>query len=220
MISKIVAMKKHISLLIFFAICLSGDAQENSAAKLGVDFPKYIGNAKESYKKNDLEDTRYNLMLSMQQLDMKVGEEILKILPEKMDTMTAAKNLDNVTATSGFIGTSIHREYGLNQINKVDVDIITNSPLVASLNAYLNNPMMASMGGRKAMKVDGYKGSYTYEVRDETDNSGQQVKRSYAEMQIPVFSSLITVKSSNISEDAFVKMLNTIPVSKLASMVK
>jgi hypothetical protein len=70
------------------------------------------------------------------------------------------------------------------------------------------------------MKVDGYKGSYTYEVRDETDNSGQQVKRSYAEMQIPVFSSLITVKSSNISEDAFVKMLNTIPVSKLASMVK
>jgi len=70
------------------------------------------------------------------------------------------------------------------------------------------------------MKVDGYKGSYTYEVRDETDNSGNQVKRPYAEMQIPVFSSLITVKCSNMNEDAFVKMLNTVPVSKIAEMVK
>jgi hypothetical protein len=213
-------MKKIISLIIVVVCCLMVSAQGNSSAKLGADFPKYMGNAKESYKKNDLEDTRYNLMLSMQQLDMKVGEEILKILPEKMDSMAMAKNFDNVMATSGFIGTSIHREYGLNQQNKVDVDIITNSPLVASLNTWLNNPMMANMGGRKAMKVDGYKGSYTYEVRDETDVSGNQVKRSYAEMQIPVFSSLITVKCSNMNEDAFVKMLNTVPVSKVAEMVK
>jgi hypothetical protein len=213
-------MKKIISLIIVVVCCLMVSAQGNSSAKLGADFPKYMGNAKESYKKNDLEDTRYNLMLSMQQLDMKVGEEILKILPEKMDSMAMAKNFDNVMATSGFIGTSIHREYGSTQQNKVDVDIITNSPLVASLNAWLNNPMMANMGGRKAMKVDGYKGSYTYEVRDETDVSGNQVKRSYAEMQIPVFSSLITVKCSNMNEDAFVKMLNTVPVSKVAEMVK
>jgi hypothetical protein len=123
-------------------------------------------------------------------------------------------------ATSGFIGTSIHREYGATQQNKVEVDLITNSPMVASVNAWLNNPMMANMGGRKAMKVDGYKGSYTYEVRDETDNSGNQVKKPYAEMQIPVFSSLITVRCSNMNEDAFVKMLNTIPVSKIAEMVK
>ncbi|HLO79725.1 MAG TPA: hypothetical protein VK166_02135 [Chitinophagaceae bacterium] len=213
-------MKKIIILFILGATCLTGRAQGNSSGKLGADFPKYIGNAKEAFRKNDLEDTRYNLMLSMQQLDMKVGEEILKILPEKMDSMALSKNFDNVMATSGFIGTSIHREYGVTQQNKVEVDIITNSPLVGSLNAWLNNPMMANMGGRKAMKVDGYKGSYTYEVRDETDNSGNQVKRPYAEMQIPVFSSLITVKCSNMNEDAFVKMLNTVPVSKIAEMVK
>jgi hypothetical protein len=213
-------MKKIIAVLILASGCLIGRAQGNSSGKLGADFPKYLGNAKESYKKNDLEDTRYNLMLSMQQLDMKVGEEILKVLPEKMDSMSMAKQLDNVMATSGFIGTSIHREYGTVQKNKVDVDIITNSPLVASVNAWLNNPMMANMGGRKAMKVDGYKGSYTYEVRDETDNSGNQLKVPYSEMQIPVFSSLITIKCSNMSEDAFVKMLNTVPVSKIAEMVK
>jgi hypothetical protein len=213
-------MKKIITLFIFIASCLPGRSQGNASGKLGADFPKYISNAKESFKKNDLEDTRYNLMLSMQQLDMKVGEEILKILPEKMDTMNMAKNFDNVMATSGFIGTSIHREYGKTQKYKVEVDLITNSPLVASVNTWLNNPMMANMGGRKAMKVDGYKGSYTYEARDETDSAGNPVKVPYAEMQIPVFSSLITVKSANMNEDAFVKMLNTIPVSKIAEMVK
>ncbi len=213
-------MKKFIIFFILITNSLFCISQGKPTGSLGSDFPKYIGNAKESYKKNDLEDTRYNLMLSMQQLDMKVGEEILKILPEKMDSMTLAKNFDNVMATSGFIGTSIHREYGSTPKNKVEVDLITNSPLVASVNAWLNNPMMANMGGRKAMKVDGYKGSYTYEARDETDSAGNPVKVPYAEMQIPVFSSMITIKSTNMKEDAFVKMLNTVPVSKIAEMVK
>jgi hypothetical protein len=185
------------------------------------DFSKYIATAKTSFAKPDLEDTRYNLMLALQQLDMKVGQEILKILPDKMDSLSAQKGKDNVMAnTAGFIGTTIHREYGLTQKNKVDVDIVSNSPLVASLNAWLNNPMFASMGGRKSMKVDGYKGSYTYELSESTDAAGNAIKTSRSEMQIPIFSSLVTVKCDNMKEDDFIKMLNTVPVSKIAEMLK
>jgi hypothetical protein len=185
------------------------------------DFSKYIATAKTSFAKPDLEDTRYNLMLALQQLDMKVGQEILKVLPEKLDTMMAQKKNDNVMANSaGFIGTTIHREYGTSQKNKVDVDIVSNSPMVASLNAWLNNPMFAQMGGRKAMKVDGYKGSYTFETSESTDASGNAVKTPRSEMQIPVSSSLITIKCENMKEDDFVKMLNAFPVSKIAEMVK
>jgi len=185
------------------------------------DFAKYMSTARTSFAKPDLEDTRYNLMLALQQLDMKVGEEILKILPEKMDSLTAQKNKDNILAnSSGFIGTTIHREYGVTYANKVDIDIVSNSPMVASLNAWLNNPMMAQMGGRKAMKVDGYKGSYTFENSESTDTSGKAVKTSRSEMQIPIFSSLVTVKCENMKEDDFVKMLNTLPVSKIAEMLK
>ncbi len=185
------------------------------------DYAKYIGTARTSFSKPDLEDTRYNLMLALQQLDMKVGQEILKILPEKMDSLTAQKKLDNIMANSaGWIGTTIHREYGMSQQNKVEVDIVSNSPMVASLNAWLNNPMFAQMGGRKAMKVDGYKGSYTYEVSESTDASGNAIKTPRSEMQIPIFSSLVTVKCDNMKEDDFVKMLNTLPISKIAEMLK
>ena len=185
------------------------------------DYSKYMATAKTSYAKPDLEDTRYNLMLALQQLDMKVGEEILKILPEKMDTLVAQKKNDNIMANSaGWIGTTIHREYGMTYKNKVDVDIVSNSPMVASLNAWLNNPMFAQMGGRKAMKVDGYKGSYTFEMTETTDTSGNAIKTPRSEMQIPIFSSLITIKCENMKEDDFVKMLNTLPISKIAEMLK
>jgi len=192
-----------------------------TAATAQADFAKYVTTAKTSYAKPDLEDTRYNLMLALQQLDMKVGQEILKVLPEKIDTISAQKKNDNVAANSaGFIGTTIHRDYGSLQTNKLEVDIVSNSPLVASLNAWLNNPMFAQMSGRKAMKVDGYKGSYTYELSESTDAAGNTVKIPRSEMQIPIFSSLITVKCDFMTEDQFVKALNTIPVSKIAEMLK
>jgi hypothetical protein len=88
------------------------------------------------------------------------------------------------------------------------------------LNGFINNPLLANMGGRKAMKVDGYKGSYIYEVREQTDASGKVTSVPVAEMQIPVSTSLVTIRSSGLSEDAFIKLMNTVPVSKIAALLK
>ena len=71
-------MKKLSLLFLSIIFCLTIFAQ--------ADYTKYMASAKTSYTKPDLEDARYNLMLALQQLDMKVGQEILKILPEKMDS--------------------------------------------------------------------------------------------------------------------------------------
>lgn len=196
---------------------LGGSAQQRTTG--GNDYGKHLASAKNAYQKNDLEDTHYQLMLSLQQLDMKVGEEILKIMPEAIDSLKSVKSRDQVTAMSGtIIGTSIHREYVAT--SRMEVDIVSNSPLVASLNAWLKNPILAGATGRKAMKLDGYKGSYTYETRDESDASGKMSRVSIGEMQIPVYSSLITIKCRNIPEDAFVKLMNTVPVSRIAEMLK
>jgi hypothetical protein len=210
-------MRQYTIILLFLAFSLPCLAQKSSNP--GTDFGKYMATAKTSYKGNDLEDTHYQLLLSLQQLDMKVGEEILKIMPENMDSLKALKDKDHVNAASGtFIGTSIHREYGSK--SNMEVDIISNSPMVGALNAWLNNPMLAGASGKKAMKVDGYKGSYTYEMRDQYDDAGKSSKVGVGEMQIPIYSSLVTIKSKGISEDAFVKLMNTIPVSRIANMLK
>jgi hypothetical protein len=218
-------MKKLLLLIsVFFAI--GAAAQQKTTAPvsgkpgaLGADYPKYLNASRDAYKKSDLEDTHYNLMLTLQQLDMKIGEEILKILPENMDTLKGNKANDNVSAMTGtVIGTTIHRDYGM--VNKLDVDVMSNSPLVSMLNGFINNPLLANMGGRKAMKVDGYKGSYIYEVREQTDASGKVTSVPVAEMQIPVSTSLVTIRSSGLSEDAFIKLMNTVPVSKIAALLK
>jgi hypothetical protein len=218
-------MKLFITIVLIVG-CISATAQQKTTAPvsgkpgaLGADYPKYLTASRDAYKKSDLEDTHYNLMLTLQQLDMKIGEEILKILPENMDTLKGNKANDNVAAMTGtVIGTTIHRDYGL--ANKLEVDVMSNSPLVAMLNGFINNPLMANLGGRKAMKVDGYKGSYTYEVREQTDAAGKVTSVPVAEMQIPVSSSLVTIKATGLSEDVFVKLMNTVPVSKIAELLK
>ena len=217
-------MKRFLT-FVFFLGFMSSFAQQKPAAvsakpgALGADYPKYLTASRDAYKKNDLEDTHYNLMLTLQQLDMKIGEEVLKVLPENMDSLKGNKDHDNVAAMTGsVIGTAIHRDYGT--VNILEVDVMSNSPLVSMLNGFINNPLLANMGGRKAMKVDGYKGSYTYEVRDLTDASGKVIKQPVAEMQIPVSTSLVTIKATGLSEDVFIKMMNTVPVSKIADLLK
>lgn len=218
-------MKLFIS-IVLVASCFSALGQQKTTTPvsgkpgaLGADYPKYLNASRDAYKKSDLEDTHYNLMLTLQQLDMKIGEEILKILPEHMDSLKGNKAHDNVSAMTGtVIGTTIHRDYGTT--NKLDVDVMSNSPLVSMLNGFINNPLMANLGGRKAMKVDGYKGSYTYEVREQTDASGKVTSVPVAEMQIPVSSSLVTIKAAGLSEEVFIKLMNTVPVSKIAELLK
>ncbi len=217
-------MKRFLT-FVFLISFMSSFAQQKPAAvsakpgALGADYPKYLTASRDAYKKNDLEDTHYNLMLTLQQLDMKIGEEVLKVLPDNMDSLKGNKDHDNVAAMTGsVIGTAIHRDYGT--VNILEVDVMSNSPLVSMLNGFINNPLLANMGGRKAMKVDGYKGSYTYEVRDLTDASGKVTKQPVAEMQIPVSTSLVTIKATGLSEDVFIKMMNTVPVSKIADLLK
>ncbi len=120
--------------------------------------------------------------------------------------------------TGSVIGTAIHRDYST--VNKLEVDVMSNSPLVAMLNGFINNPLLANMGGRKAMKVDGYKGSCTYEVREETDAAGKVSSVPVAEMQIPISSSLVTIRATCLTEDVLIKMMNTVPVSKIAELLK
>jgi hypothetical protein len=90
----------------------------------------------------------------MQEIDMIIGKEVLKQLPGKMDAFTANSKDDNVTSNVGFIGTTIHRSYG--PANDVDLSINGNSPLITTINAFLNTPLLGGMmsnGNNKVIKV-------------------------------------------------------------------
>lgn len=178
------------------------------------DFDKNLASARSSYSAGNLEDARFAMQQLLQELDITIGQEVLKKLPTKMDAMTVNEKNDNVTANTGLAGVLIHRDYGTAE-KTADIDIMNNSPLIASLNAILSLPFVgnASDGSQKVVKVNGYKGVlHKYENTDSNTAS--------YDVQIPFGSTLLTLKVENTTEADILKMANTIPFSEIAKMVQ
>jgi hypothetical protein len=178
------------------------------------DFAKNLATAKSSYAAGDLENSRFAMQQMMTEVDLAIGREVLKLLPAKLEAMAANTKTDNVTANTGITGVLIHRDYGSGD-RISNIDVMGNSPLVASLNAILQLPFMANSGDgtQKVIKVDGYKGILQKSVDTETN------KTDYT-LQIPINSSLLTMVVPNSTEAEVIKMANTIPVSQIAKMVQ
>ena len=178
------------------------------------DFNKHLADAKSSYAAGKLEDSRFAMEQMMQELDITIGKEVLKILPAKLETLNANSASDNVAGTQGFMGVIIHREYGAAG-KKADIDMITNSPLIASINTILSIPFVgnSSDGSQKRVKIEGYKGLLQKNVNPQTN------KTSY-ELQMPFSSTLLTFKVDDADEAQVMKLAGLIPISQIAKMLQ
>lgn len=195
---------KNIATLFLVAISTAALAQ----------FDTHLASAKTEYSKGNLEASRFAMQQMMTELDIQIGKEILTLLPTKFDALAANTKNDNVTANSGLTGCLIHRDYGT-QEKDARIEIMSNSPLVASINAILAIPFMgnSSDGTQKVVKVAGYKSVLQKSVDSETS------QENYT-LQIPLNATLLTLYADKSTEAEILKWANTIPVEKIAKMVQ
>jgi hypothetical protein len=198
-------MKKILLTILTFTSVISAlQAQE---------FNKHLATARTSYTAGKLEDSRFAMQQMMQEIDMITGKEVLKVLPSKMEALNANTANDNVTGASGFAGVVIHRDYGA--ADKIaSIEIISNSPLISSINAILSIPFIGagSNGNQKVIKIEGYKAL----VQKNTDS---ETKMASYDVQVPLGSTLVTLKTQNTTED-IIKLANTIPVAQIAKLLQ
>lgn len=185
------------------------------SASFAQDFKQDMATAKTSYAAGKLEDAHFALLQAMQEIDMIVGKEVLNLLPAKMnDTLnTNAKN-DHVMANTGYLGTTIHRDYG--NMNAASIEIISNSPMIGTLNAFLNTPILGGMmrdENTKIVKVQGYKG------RLEKQGDDGNGKTNY-DLQIPFGNALLTFTVKGTTETDIMTMANTIPLQNIAKLIQ
>lgn len=195
-------MKKILFITAFLAATGVASAQE---------FAKQATTARTAYTAGKLDDSRFAMQQMLQELDMITGKEILKLLPAKMEDKTSVAAKDEVSGASGWAGVVINREYGTGDKN-IDLEIITNSPMIGTLNSLLALPFIANNGDQKVVRIDGYK-ALVQKVSGEGDKSDY-------ELQLPLNSTLITLKAPGYSQDQVIKMASTIPVSQIAKLVQ
>lgn len=198
-------MKNIISAVFFLALTFSLTAQ---------DFDKNLATARASYTSGNLEDARFAIQQMMNDIDIIIGKEVVKILPAKLETLTANTKNDNVSANTGLAGVVIHRDYG-NGEKTSSLDIMSNSPLIGSLNAILSLPFVGNSGDgtQKVVKVQGYKGVLQKSVDTETN------KADYT-LQIPLNNTLLTLAVNDSNEAEILKMANQIPVPQIVKLVQ
>lgn len=178
------------------------------------DFSKNIASARTAYSSGDLEEARFAMQQMLNDLDMAIGREVLKMLPAKMGSVASNSANDNVTTNTGLTGVVIHRDYGSGE-KVFNLDLMSNSPLVASINAILSIPFMGNSGDgtQKVIKIDGYKGMLQKSVDEET-------KKTDYTIQVPIGSTLLTFTAPDTSEEEAIRMVNTIPLSEITKMVQ
>lgn len=197
-------MKKYIILTL---ISLSGLATAQ-------EFDKNLATAKSSYAAGNLEDARFAMEQMLRDLDVTIGKEILKMLPEKMGTMNKNAADDNVTGGAGVAaGLFVHRTYGVDP-KSVNMDIINNSPLMSGLSAMLALPVMGTGDpNQKQVKVQGYKSLLRKELDSDTG------KTNY-ELQVPFNNTLLTLKATDSNETEILGFANLIPLAKIAQFAQ
>ncbi len=199
-------MKYIITLTAVLVYSLTGIAQ---------DFTIAMTTAKTAYNAGKLEETHFALQQAMQEVDLIVGKEVLKLLPPKIDSLSTNTKDDNVASNVGYVGATIHRSYGKTG-RKADLSIISNSPLVTMMNTFLNTPILGGMmndGKTKTVKVQGYK------ARLEKKPGSIDDKNDY-ELQMPLGSALITFKVDDCTDTQILDLANTIPFQQIAKLIQ
>ena len=184
-----------------------------TTATFSQNFATDIATAKTSYAAGNLEDAHFALQQAMQEIDIIIGKQVISLLPANMGSFVANTKEDNVMSNVGFMGSTIHRTWGQN--DSVDVSIIGNSPMITTLNAFLNTPLLGGMmsnGNNKIIKIQGYKGQLT-----KSDEGNGQLDYT---IQIPLGNSLVTFTAKNTTDTQITTWANTLPLQQIAKLLQ
>ena len=196
----------YITALAILSLLASNVSAQDAAAKLN--------EAETAYSSKNLENTRYALQQALIEINKAVGKDILDLLPKALSGLDVVTKEDNVSGAAGFAGLFVNRNYG--QAEKtIKIEIISDSPMLAGLNAMLAMPMI--MGNtdpnQKRMKISGYKAMLQKSSSDETNVS-------YT-LQIPLNQALFTLHTKGIPVDNdVIAIANGLPLDQIAKLAQ
>ena len=184
-----------------------------SEIALGQDVNAKLDDASSAYKSNDLENTRFALQQSLAELDVLVGQEILSRLPDQLAGNSFDAQNDQVSGNAaGLRGVFVQRSYP-GETKSVEIELVTDSPLLSALSGYLTNPLFASVAGgnQKVIKIDSYKAMLQ---KDENDPL-------HYEVQVPIDQSLFIIRYDGFdSENEVTGIAKQVGIGRIAPLLK
>jgi hypothetical protein len=176
------------------------------------DVNKNLADAETSYKSGSYGEARYAVQQAMLGVEMEIGQEILKSLPETISGLKKLEKEDQVTSTGwGWAGLTIQRVYTNNDDKELTVIVANNSVWMSAVNMYMTNGAYSQTNGGeqnwKHTKVKGHKAIIEY-----SDDSGYKLSVPLGQ------SSILVYEGVNFASEQ--EMINTASMIDIDSIKK
>lgn len=184
-----------------------GGGLDNSAPNV----KENIKSAQDAFSSKNYSDARYAAKQAMMGVELEIGQNILKSLPDKVDGLSPVPDDDKVTSTgAGFAGLFITRNYQKDD-KQFKVTVENNAVLLSSVNMYLDNTYTQTNGQNKdkvkRTKFKNYRAIIQYD-----ENSGYTLSVPFGQ------SSVLVMQGINYAnETALMTAANQIDIDKIKS---
>lgn len=178
------------------------------------DVKQNIADAESAYKSGSYGEARYNVQQAMLGVEMEIGNQVLKSLPESISGLNKDASADQVTSSGyGWAGLTIHREYNDSNDKQFRVTVANNSVWMSAVNMYLaNGGYSQTTGGEQNWKQTKLKGNRA--IIEYNEGSGYK-------LSVPIGqSSLIVYEGVNFaSEPDMMKAAETVDIDGIKKML-
>lgn len=179
-----------------------------SSPILADDVTDSISEALKQYNNGELADAVQSLDYASQLIRQKKGGQLEAYLPEPIPGWKAEAAKSQALGSAMFGGgVTAERSY-VKDGSRVEVKIITDSPLMQAMMMMFSNPMMATADGGKLEKIGGEKAIVKYS----NDNKDGSISMVIANRF------LITVEGTDVARQDLIAFAQGIDFKKLAAM--
>lgn len=175
-----------------------------------------LADAEAAYKKNQYGDSRFSVQQAMLGVEMMIGKEILKGLPDSIAPMKEDTTSDKVTSSGwGWVGLTMEREYRQNadkDPKELSFTLANNAAWMQAINLYLSGGYAQSSGETqnwKQTRLKGHKGVIEFD------------KSSGYKISVPIGqTSLLILQGVNFTtEQDFMTACNAFDIDKIKAQL-
>ncbi|HJW30903.1 MAG TPA: hypothetical protein VJ508_16830 [Saprospiraceae bacterium] len=165
----------------------------------------FITEAQGYLANKDYKNAQLSLTDAINEINNLVAQQVAQMLPKTVNGLSADGEGQVNTAGMGMMGGGItitqNYKNPTKPENTAEVQIMANSPMLATMNMALGNPAMMGQG-YKSVRVGSHRTIMKTEMQDFTDDNNNSKQIRSSEIQIPLSTNLITINARGFATEA------------------
>ena len=190
-------MKKTLLFALISFACLRLSAQSQAET--------YIKEAQDFLAQKNYKQAQMSLQDAINDLNVILATQIAESLPDEVNGLKSTGEENANAGAMGMLGggMTIQKNYAhpTKKENTAELMIVANSPMMAAMNMYINNPAMLGQG-YKSVRVGTRRAILKNEMEDFYDDNGSSKQIRSTELQIPLSQTLITLNLKGFATEA------------------